>query len=461
MRRTVLLLGLLLAKAALAQTSPPPSLAAPAPPLAPAAPPPHSPPGPPLEAVDFDRAVNPANERAPSATIAAQEVARTDALLWEVRSGSLPFVAFNGTYTRIDASRLGQLVVEVGQNQVNTVTIRTVPQQSNNENLALSVPLLAPSKWYQWSHAGDQLDVARASERDVRRAVAITAARAYLTIIAQKRSIEVSRRAVENAQAHYDYAHARRLTGIGNTLDEVRADQQLATARAQLEDALAGLVRSQEALGIATGSSGPLDAGGEPDLSGGPASVDGGLEFVEETRTDVLLARSRSHAAERVTADSWADWLPTVSFNGQIYRQDPPLAATPARGWQVQLLLTFPLFEGGLRVGQYREREALEREAQLQLEGTRDQARSDVRTAYANLEHAVASLEANRRAADSAHVALSLVDRAFRAGATTSLDVTDAERTARDADSATVIAEDGVRQSRLDLLSAIGRFPSL
>ena len=107
MRRTVLLLGLLLAKAALAQTSPPPSLAAPAPPLAPAAPPPHSPPGPPLEAVDFDRAVNLAIERAPSATIAAQEVARTDALLWEVRSGSLPFVAFNGTYTRIDASRLG------------------------------------------------------------------------------------------------------------------------------------------------------------------------------------------------------------------------------------------------------------------------------------------------------------------------------------------------------------------
>jgi len=39
--------------------------------------------------------------------------------------------------------------------------------------------------------------------------------------------------------------------------------------------------------------------------------------------------------------------------------------------------------------------------------------------------------------------------------------VTDAERTARDADSATVISEDGVRQSRLDLLSAIGRFPSL
>ncbi len=51
------------------------------------------------------------------------------------------------------------------------------------------------------------------------------------------------------------------------------------------------------------------------------------------------------------------------------------------------------------------------------------------------------------------------MEQAFQAGATTSLDVTDAERTARDADSAAVIAEDAVRQSRLDLLTAVGRFP--
>ncbi len=51
------------------------------------------------------------------------------------------------------------------------------------------------------------------------------------------------------------------------------------------------------------------------------------------------------------------------------------------------------------------------------------------------------------------------MQQAFQAGATTSLDVTDAERTARDADTAAVVAEDAVRQSRLDLLAAVGRFP--
>jgi outer membrane protein TolC len=289
--------------------------------------------------------------------------------------------------------------------------------------------------------------------------VALTAARAYLTIIAQKRSIDVSRRAVQTAAAHFEYARVRRQGGVGNTLDEARADQQLATAQAQLESALNGLIRAQEALGVAVGGDVPLDAAGEPDLTGGPASADEGLRLAEDGRTDVVLARERVRASRQVAKDSWADWLPTLSLGAQTYWQSPATSSLPDHGWQAQLLLSFPLFEGGLRLGQAREREALAAEARLVLEGTLQQARSDVRTAYAGLGHAEVALEQNRRGADRAQAALSLVEQAFKAGATTSLDVTDAERTARDADSAAVIAEDAVRQSRLDLLAATGRFP--
>lgn len=398
------------------------------------------------EAVTFDEAVARAAAHATSARIAAQEVARIEALLAEVRAGSLPLLSANATWTRIDAPRRSGPVV-------------VVPQEQNNQNLALSAPLLAPSRWYQWSHAADQVDVARAGERDVRRFVTLAAARAFLTIVAQKRAIEVSRSAVQSAANHYEYARARRQAGVGNALDETRADQQLATAQAQLENAVAGLARAQEALGIATGANAPLDARGEPDLTGGPATSDEGVQLAEAQRTDVVLARRRSEAAHRVARDSWADWLPTLSLNAQAYRQDPPLTSTPAHGWQAQLVLSLPLFEGGLRTGQLRERNALDAEARTALEGTLQQARSDVRTAYSNLQHAETALAASRRAAERAHAALSLVTQAFQAGATTSLDVTDAERTARDADSLAVIAEDGVRQSRLDLLSAVGGFP--
>jgi hypothetical protein len=37
--------------------------------------------------------------------------------------------------------------------------------------------------------------------------------------------------------------------------------------------------------------------------------------------------------------------------------------------------------------------------------------------------------------------------------------VIDAERTARDAETAVAVAEDGARQARLDMLAATGRLP--
>jgi outer membrane protein TolC len=289
--------------------------------------------------------------------------------------------------------------------------------------------------------------------------VALVVARAYLSIVAQKRAVDVSRRAVDTAAAHYDYAHTRRQGGVGNALDEARADQQLATAQTQLENALTALIRSQEALGIAVGGDRPLDAGAEPDLRFGGGSVADALREAEAGRADVRAARERADAAHRIARDSWADWLPSLNASGQTWIQDPASLTVPRHGWQVQGVLSVPIYEGGLRVGQQRERDALDREAQAALGGTLTQARGEVRAAFATLRHAETALEQARRGSARAGTALKLVGEAYRAGATTSLDVVDAEQRARDADTAAVVAEDAVRQARLDLLAATGRFP--
>jgi outer membrane protein len=55
---------------------------------------------------------------------------------------------------------------------------------------------------------------------------------------------------------------------------------------------------------------------------------------------------------------------------------------------------------------------------------------------------------------------LSLTNLAYRAGASTNIEVIDAERVARDADTSVAQAEDAWRQATLDLLLASGRFPS-
>lgn len=398
-----------------------------------------------LEKVTFDEAVRRALARNPSALVAAEEVRRAEGLLGEARSGSLPFVGVTGTLTWLDHARTA------GGNTVAAAS------QANATGL-LSVPLFAPSRWAQWAHASQSLDAVAAGEADVRRTVAVTAARAYLTVIAQRRTVDVSTSARDTAKAHYDYAHARRRGGVGNALDELRAEQELAASETQLENANIGLARAREALGQLAGADAPLDAAEEPGLRELPGQAEA-MAAAETSRADVKAAGARAYAAERVYRDSWTDWLPTLVGTLQPFLQDPPTLTLPRQGWQAQLILSFPIFEGGLRPAQATERKALAAEAQEQLEGLTRQARSDVRTAFETLARSRSALDSAQRGSTSARAAVGLANKAYQVGAVDNLAVTDAEQRARAADLSAVIAEDAVRQAVLDLLAAAGRFP--
>jgi outer membrane protein TolC len=295
----------------------------------------------------------------------------------------------------------------------------------------------------------------RAAQQDTLRATVLTAARAYLAVLAQRRLVEVSRSARDIAKARYDFAHARRSGGIGNAIDELRAEQQLATGEAQLQNAEVGLFRTQEALGFATGTDAPLDAAEEPAF----VPEGGGVAEAEARRADLRSARERVTGAETVRRYSWTDWLPTLLATGQAFLNDPTNVTNPRTGWQLQFLVSLPLFEGGFRVGQLREREALEREARLQLDATLRQVHSDVRLASDSLSRTEEALGSARLASERASSVLQLTIESYKAGATNDLDVSTAQQQSRDADLQRVIAEDAVRQARLDLLSAIGQFP--
>ena len=104
-----------------------------------------------------------------------------------------------------------------------------------------------------------------------------------------------------------------------------------------------------------------------------------------------------------------------------------------------------------------RERQAGDDEARAQLDGLLRQVSVEVRTAFTICD-ADEALQSARAAAAAALTAATLADRSYRAGATTNIEVIDAERQARDAESQVAFAEDAARQARLDLLLATGAF---
>ncbi|HTP49095.1 MAG TPA: TolC family protein [Anaeromyxobacteraceae bacterium] len=397
------------------------------------------------EAVTFEEAVERAVRYGTSSLVSLQEIVRAQGLLGQARSAALPLVTLSGSYTLIDHQRaiVGGILIQGQQTLYGSAT--------------LSVPLVAPQAWVGWAQGAEGIDVAVASDASVRRTAAITAAHAYLTVVAAHRTVEVSDTAVATSRAHYDYSLARRRGGVGNELDVKRAEQEMAASDVQLQAAYTALARSREALGIICGSQLPLDSTSLPTAPSYPdlEQAEGGIEG----REDVRAAKEQAKAARAVWKESWADWMPILTGSLQGFLQNPATTATPSEGWIAQLILTLPLFEGGLRPALSQQREALARESEAQLRGALLQAGSDVRVSFEALRYAFAGYEAARRGAVSAVAALDLANQAYRAGATSNLEVIDAEQRARDAALTAVIAEDAVRQARVDLLAAAGRFP--
>lgn len=393
--------------------------------------------------IGLAEALTRATQRNPRAEVALAEIRRSEALITEARAGFLPSLAANGSFTRLDHDREFSGRVLQNQNQLTA-------------NLTLVVPLIAPQRWTQTRQARDRAEVARLDAGEVRRQIALTTAHAYLALVAQHRVIEVDRRALDNARAHYEYAHTRNLGGIGNQLDDTRAGQDVASREAALEQALAGLTQAQEALGVMVGVDRALDCEEQLALPATPRQVDT-RELPQ--RGDVLAGARRVRAAEHVKADTWADYAPTLGGTFVPFYNSPSTPTQPATGWSAQLILSIPLFQGGLRIGQQRERDALLAESRAQLEGVAREAKSQVRVSLSTVQRAEASFGAAARAAELAHQALAMATLAYKAGATTNIEVIDAERRARDAEADAVSAEDAARRARLDLLAALGRLP--
>jgi len=179
----------------------------------------------------------------------------------------------------------------------------------------------------------------------------------------------------------------------------------------------------------------------------------------EAARRDVKAAKVKAEVTRASTRLDWADYVPLLTAIFQPFTQNPPTLAQPLAGWQAQVVLTVPLYEGGLRYGQAHERRALADSAEAQLENVLRQAKSEVRAAFTTVQHADEALAAARDSAKEAAEALELANISYQAGATTNLEVIDAERRARDAETQVAVAEDAARQARLDVLAASGRFP--
>ncbi len=331
----------------------------------------------------------------------------------------------------------------------------TQPRVQSTFNATLSYQFLATAQWAAKNQAADQVAVSRISAEETRRQVALTAAQSYLAVIAAERQREIAVRNLDTAKALADYATARLEGGKGSRLNQVRSSQQLATAEGVVELTDLGVRQAQEALGVALFADGPVDANGDPDLK--PAVPPTNDTWLLQ-RPDVRLFTAQADAADRVVRDSWTLWFPTgiASFTPQYV--NPAGFFEPAKTWRATFQLQLPIFDGTLRPTK-RARIADRETARLQLDAVKVEARSEVRVAQEAVAHNERIVAATQRAAQDAGEALRITRIAYEAGATSNIEVVQAQQEARNTEIVAAVAEDRLRQARLDLLLALGQFP--
>ncbi len=398
---------------------------------------------PPMEKVGFNQAVERAIEKNPSVGLAATNILRSQGLLQQIRSATLPRVTAGITNTTLDKA------VAFDTNVV-------VPRNQTTFGLSVSAPILAAAQWAATAQARDRVEVARLLSADARRQVAVSAAGAYLAVIGQKRLVEIALRSLETARAQFDYNQKRRELGIGSRLNELRAALVVSTDETMVEMAQLGLSRAQEALGVMLGEDRPIDTDGEPTFDVAPANL---LDDWLSQRSDVRLLNAERNAAQNVLKGSSKDWWPTVSLSFAPQYLTPSGLFQPAKSWRLALQLSQTLYNGGERAGVQLERQANARAADFTLAQKQIEARTEVRNAQSAVASHERSVTSARRAAEQANEVLKITILAFDLGATTNIEVIEAQRSARDAETGLAQAEDALRQARFELLVALGRFP--
>lgn len=405
-----------------------------------------------VESLTFQQAIDRAIANNPSAGIAAAGILRAEGLLRQAQAASL--LQVNGS---VQTTTLNQGV------EFDGATVQ--PRSQITGSLTLDMPIVAAAAWARRAQARDNRNIAELSAVETRRQIALSTADAYLSILTWRRVIEGNVQAVTTARAHFDLATQLEQQGTGSRLNALRAEQQVSTFERNLEASTLAAYLAREALGVLIVADGPVDAVDEPAFALPPdaaaiAGQTGDLRpILLQSRPDLRLFQGEQQAATRVLRDSSKDWWPSLDalFIPQSVR--PAQFFSSADSWRFLLQANVPIFDSGTRAGARVQRQAALNVAQINLTDALNKASSEVRAARESVASGERALAKAQSAADQAQQVVNIVNVSFRAGAATNIEVIDAERSARDADTAVAVAENILRRARLDLLLALGRFP--
>ena len=370
--------------------------------------------------------------------IAILEVERARGLRREALSAALPQINATGT-ARIQLLPRSITLTGTDGNPLKGADGKPLPSTSIDPNVTGSIslvqPILAPRAWYAIGTADRQIEVAKMSTEDKKRTLTAAAANAIVAVVSAERVAEINRVSLKAALGQLALQKIKVKLGGGANLDTVRFEQDVAVARATLITGDEALMQSRDQLGIILGSAEPY--GVPPNIS-----LDGIERSAAQTckqgnladRPDLRAARAQRDISKRGVTDADLLYSPTAQISTTAAVSNQTIIGTSHGSWDIEALLTIPIWDGGFRYGAHRVAKAQVGEDDQRLDSLTRTARVEVTQANRGVAVATRSLEVAKINRDLAAENERLEQIAFDAGAGTSFDLVDAQRKHREAE---------------------------
>jgi outer membrane protein TolC len=314
-------------------------------------------------------------------------------------------------------------------------------------------------KLAELSRARAELEGAQANEVLTRYTSALFIEGTYYDVLGGRELLEVARSRLRRAEEGFTIARARVLSGAAVQSDSLQLLLELNSARVGLLRSEVALRSARLDLGRRIGRRGavdavPLDTVALPDL---PYSLPQLVSLALESGPEYRAARANERQADAVVRGRRGSYLPTIAISGNIAAFDEnwfPDALTRRTG---VISLSLPLWDNGQRELNLARARAAREVAIAIREDLERGAEADVTLAYDTFITARATLDLDRNALLVARENFRVQETRYRAGASTILDLLEAQDQLSAAEANVVRSRYAIRLAIAGLEAVLGR----
>lgn len=378
--------------------------------------------------------------------MAGEGVNQADANYDKALSQLLPRLNAEGSYTAYSK-------------EVKSGTFTIQPDDTSRVDVKLTQPLYSGGReWAARRQAIKTLEKMRLGAAGAQEAVMRSTARAYFGALKAGKDVEIKKAALKRAEERRKVSEARLKVGDITKAAVLRAEAVVAGAEADMTKADGELVNARNLLKRLVGVPDDFDLVEPPMMLMLAPSHEEAVKAAYVKRLDYRQSALEKGVAEEGVDYAKSGYYPSLRLEG-VYswkEQNPRTTFFQQESIYGAVVLSFPIFEGGLRIAEVSEARSKLRDADLKRLALKRDIELQITEAINRMNTAKAIIESYKKQAAFAEEDYKMVFEQFKHGLATTVDIIDADASLISAQSSFMNSTYDYELSKLEYKAVIG-----